>query len=351
MTTKSPRKTLRGTGFARHWRPLARPASQPAPGRLTPVRLTGATEHAIGKALAELANEIASAGESHHDQPIGDLDVQALVDNGDRQPKGGDSNADFISSGAPGESRPPTPTTAPPAGGRTVAWAGLVFGGLASLAANRAAHLAARRPPATRLDTRAGPSTRRDRLANRPANRGRSGRPSPLAKRLDLGVGALRRYGSGRDRLRGHLMRAPARRPGVLAIRPLGGRGRPAGTRRPDDRLWLGAVGRHPPAPSQHRQVDLATRRFCQPPEMTTVDRLRSRLTSLAGVAQHQSPVPPNVPTVPKAKHHSPVVHFVCDSETSVLRTTLITCTILNSTSVVDTGQWIMAVVDSRRRL
>lgn len=80
----------------------ARRSGQPAPGRPTLVRLTGATNHAVRKALAELANETTNAGEA-------------------------------------GETPPPAirmTTDIRPPGGRTVAWAGFIFGSVMSVAAN-----------------------------------------------------------------------------------------------------------------------------------------------------------------------------------------------------------------------
>lgn len=81
----------------------ARQAGQPAPGRPTLVRLTGATDHAVRKVLAELATERTSTGD-------------------------------------PGETDSPTiqPPIAkrPTADGRLVAWAGFVFGSVMSVAAN-----------------------------------------------------------------------------------------------------------------------------------------------------------------------------------------------------------------------
>lgn len=81
----------------------ARQAGQPAPGRPTLVRLTGATDHAVRKALAELATENTSAGDPG--------EITAPVD---------------------------TPPVASPssAGGQLVAWAGFVFGSVMSVAAN-----------------------------------------------------------------------------------------------------------------------------------------------------------------------------------------------------------------------
>ncbi|MFC6088221.1 DUF2637 domain-containing protein [Saccharothrix lopnurensis] len=77
----------------------ARAAGEPPPGRPTLVRLTGATDHAVRKALAELATEVTSPG-----------DTSTL----------------------------PPPATAPArtTDGRLVAWAGFVFGSVMSIAAN-----------------------------------------------------------------------------------------------------------------------------------------------------------------------------------------------------------------------
>jgi hypothetical protein len=81
----------------------ARQAGQPAPGRPTLVRLTGATDHAVRKALAQLVTENTSAGD-------------------------------------PGDTASPThqlsTTNQPAVGGRLVAWAGFVFGSVMSVAAN-----------------------------------------------------------------------------------------------------------------------------------------------------------------------------------------------------------------------
>jgi hypothetical protein len=77
----------------------ARQAGQPAPGRPTLVRLTGATDHAVRKVLAELATEDISADD-------------------------------------PGEIAAPAVASPPSAGGRLVAWAGFVFGSVMSVAAN-----------------------------------------------------------------------------------------------------------------------------------------------------------------------------------------------------------------------
>lgn len=81
----------------------ARQAGQPAPGRPTLVRLTGATDHAVRKVLAELAAENANAGDP------GETDSPAI--------------------------RSPVINRATP-DGRLVAWAGFVFGSVMSVAAN-----------------------------------------------------------------------------------------------------------------------------------------------------------------------------------------------------------------------
>lgn len=80
----------------------ARRAGQPVPGRPTLVRITGATDHAVRKALATLANE-------------------------------------STDSGGPGEQPAPVgepATVARTGGGRAVAWTGFVFGSVMSVAAN-----------------------------------------------------------------------------------------------------------------------------------------------------------------------------------------------------------------------
>jgi hypothetical protein len=81
----------------------ARQAGRPTPGRPTLVRLTGATDHAVRKALAELAAE---------DRQTVDQADKAGVDHTSDQP-----------------------TPVPP-GGRLVAWTGFVFGSVMSIAAN-----------------------------------------------------------------------------------------------------------------------------------------------------------------------------------------------------------------------
>jgi hypothetical protein len=123
----------------------ARQAGRPTPGRPTLVRLTGATDHAVRKALAELAIQHISAGERHA-QPAGDTDGRASAGQGaDHRwpPAGGEARYGmFASVGDPGDAataddRPVTsqPTVVPP-GGRLVAWTGFIFGSVMSIAAN-----------------------------------------------------------------------------------------------------------------------------------------------------------------------------------------------------------------------
>lgn len=80
----------------------ARKDGRPAPGRPALTRLTGATDHAVRKALAELAAERASPGD------LGETPSPTVA--------------------------PPRPE--PPPGGRIVAWTGFFFGSFMSVAAN-----------------------------------------------------------------------------------------------------------------------------------------------------------------------------------------------------------------------
>lgn len=123
----------------------ARQAGRPAPGRPTLVRLTGATDHAVRKALAELAIQHLSAGEPNA-QPASDIEGRPSgeQDADHRWPPagGGVRSGMFANSGDRGDttitgSQPVTsrPTAVPP-GGRLVAWAGFIFGSVMSIAAN-----------------------------------------------------------------------------------------------------------------------------------------------------------------------------------------------------------------------
>jgi hypothetical protein len=80
----------------------ARKSGRPVPGRPTLVRLTGATDHAVRKVLADLAAEPTSPGDP------------------DETPSP--------------TAEPPVPEA--PTGGRMVAWTGFVFGSVMSIAAN-----------------------------------------------------------------------------------------------------------------------------------------------------------------------------------------------------------------------
>lgn len=82
---------------------IARDSGQPIPGRPTLVRLTGATDHAVRKALTELATTPTAPGDAGEPAP-------------------------------PAHNQPLT--NAPATGARFVAWAGFVFGSIMSVAAN-----------------------------------------------------------------------------------------------------------------------------------------------------------------------------------------------------------------------
>jgi hypothetical protein len=131
----------------------ARQAGQPAPGRPTLVRLTGATDHAVRKAMAKLANESDSSGEletslrgdnASESKPMGSADSPEA-------PSGGESTGGLVADtavpgaimapttskiGAAGDRRVASPPEPGPPGGRLVAWTGFVFGSVMSIAAN-----------------------------------------------------------------------------------------------------------------------------------------------------------------------------------------------------------------------
>jgi hypothetical protein len=124
----------------------ARQAGRPTPGRPTLVRLTGATDHAVRKALAELAIRHISAGEPDA-QSTDDIDGwQPGGHNAEYRwsPDGGEATSRmFSSTGDPGDTattddRQVTsrPTPVVPPGGRLVAWTGFIFGSVMSIAAN-----------------------------------------------------------------------------------------------------------------------------------------------------------------------------------------------------------------------
>lgn len=124
----------------------ARQAGQPAPGRPTLVRLTGATDHAVRKALAHLAIHAADTGEP------ATVEVPAAVksDPDAARPRPDALSGEFASVGAPGGELSPaldqddsagdrsfsSRAAAPAPGGRLVAWTGFVFGSIMSIAAN-----------------------------------------------------------------------------------------------------------------------------------------------------------------------------------------------------------------------
>lgn len=130
----------------------ARAAGQPTPGRPTLVRLTGATDHAVRTALAELATEDTAAGDAGDglatdpasagepapgNAPMpastGPTDNQVpLTAERDTEPAG-----DLLAARSPALATAGEPVAArSPGGGKLVAWAGFVFGSLVSIAAN-----------------------------------------------------------------------------------------------------------------------------------------------------------------------------------------------------------------------
>lgn len=144
----------------------AHQAGQPAPGRPTLVRLTGATDHAVRRAMAELAAEQVNAGEPDDTHP--DANVGASAGSGDES--------------TPGSRQVATGTLASPSpGGRLVAWTGFVFGSVMSIAANvlHAWLLPVTSPPGGRQESH---PSRSSRLADRPDARGRGTVPNPLAE-------------------------------------------------------------------------------------------------------------------------------------------------------------------------
>jgi hypothetical protein len=123
----------------------ARQEGRPAPGRPTLVRLTGATDHAVRKALTELATVTAPAGEpeavprqpSDAGQPIFSTRTHQPPEPG--KPVVANWQSSATSDEPPGDasaagSDQPTPRPAP--GGRLVAWTGFIFGSVMSIAAN-----------------------------------------------------------------------------------------------------------------------------------------------------------------------------------------------------------------------
>jgi hypothetical protein len=123
----------------------AHQAGRPTPGRPTLVRLTGATDHAVRKVLADLASSKADAGESAA------IEVRQAdsLDEGEPQlqtvPNTSLATAG-ATNGSVGEVVPPAtnsvtsansqPIQRPAPGGRLVAWTGFVFGSVMSIAAN-----------------------------------------------------------------------------------------------------------------------------------------------------------------------------------------------------------------------
>jgi len=116
----------------------ARQAGEPEPGRPALVKATGATDYAVRKALAELADELANAGGDTGDStatvppvPAVDSPVETVVAN------------ELATVGEPLSPAVASPKQTPgaghgaaPGGGKFVAWMGFSFGSIVSVAAN-----------------------------------------------------------------------------------------------------------------------------------------------------------------------------------------------------------------------
>jgi hypothetical protein len=140
----------------------AEAAGEPVPGRPALARITGATEHAVRRALAELAmpgdpagDELASESASvaspgdveAPDEHQTDAEPVTLVTAGDPAGDAGEVAGEPGDASAPAahQATPVTPPARSPGGGRLVGWLGFVFGSMTSVAANV---LAARIAPA-----------------------------------------------------------------------------------------------------------------------------------------------------------------------------------------------------------
>lgn len=117
---------------------------QPPPGRPTLVALTGATDHAVRKALSELATQGASrTSTAPAGEPTSPATDQAADQPAPAPPArttAGEPTAELPDSGTLQATH-----SEGPVGGKLTAWTGFVFGSVTSVAANV---LAARIPPA-----------------------------------------------------------------------------------------------------------------------------------------------------------------------------------------------------------
>ncbi len=112
----------------------ARQAGEPEPGRPALVKATGATDYAVRKTLAELANELSPAVGDAGDA-VASVPVEPVPDTS----AGMDVASHFLRSQEMVEPLSPavaSPETASPAGGKFVAWTGFLFGSIVSVAAN-----------------------------------------------------------------------------------------------------------------------------------------------------------------------------------------------------------------------
>lgn len=153
------------------------------------------------------------------------------------------------------------------------------------------------RPSSSRLEMEAGTPKVLYRFSS---DGNRSRHPNPLARRLRLERGQVRRRRHRRPRIRSHLLRPPPRPPRRLALHQPGGRRRPTGARRThgglrlrppchQSRHWLHPPHRsptdtkHPPVITASGRVRLDT--------PTKPSRVARSLLFLAVMAHQSSPV------------------------------------------------------------
>jgi hypothetical protein len=147
----------------------ARAAGEQPPGRPTLMKLTGATDHQVRVALAELATpareELATLASEGTAATNGHRTADRLDDDReDRQPPaaaaGTPNETELASAGEPGTSAGDSPVTGANRGGKLVAWCGFTFGSIVSVAANvLAARIAPKNSPVDwkpALDTQVG---------------------------------------------------------------------------------------------------------------------------------------------------------------------------------------------------
>jgi hypothetical protein len=225
---------------------------RPAPGRPTLVRLTGATDHAVRKALAELAPEDTSPDTSAiQPQPASEIT----------------GNAD----------------------GRLVAWAGFVFGSIMSIAANvLSTWLPAQHQPAGWSPGLA------PQIGATVWSIGLLLSIEVLARWLAMGDRSVWRHRRRRPGVRDHLLRPPARCADRLALRSAGGGCRPRGARRPHGDLRIRPADDQPSQTSCRSHVDGFTRDL-RPSRATSGAQCSTPLAGSPGdpTPTHPDHVPP----------------------------------------------------------